>query len=55
MKRIDSHYSVDCEVSESDFGTSLDDSDDDSTFHPPTAQPTLEELLEENVVSQKPK
>ena len=45
---------VDCEVSESEFGTSFNDSDDDSTFHSPTAQQTLEELLEENVVSQKP-
>ena len=46
---------VDCEVSESEFSILFDDSDDDSTSHPPTAQPTLEELLEENVASQKPK
>ena len=44
----------DDDVSESEFGTSFDHSDDDSTFHPPTAQPNLEELLEENSVSQKP-
>ena len=36
---------VDCEVSESEFGTSFVYSDDDSTYHPPTAQPALEELL----------
>ena len=45
---------VDDDVNESEFGTSFDDSDDDSTFHSPTAQPNLEELLEENGVSQKP-
>ena len=33
---------VDDDVSEPEFGTSFDDSDDDSTFHPTTAESNLE-------------